>query len=811
MRCVGESRQEEGLVMRFVCVGVLFVAGVQAQMYGHFDRGIPPAYPGSLVAAKDLDGDGEVDLLYRGHGNSLTPAGLYLSRGGGSFGPYRQVSPELGEIVAPGDFDGDGDTDLFLSKRGRCEVWFNDGKANFTLAGPSFSYAVSGAVAGDYDGDGFDDLLLGSGQLAFSRGNGAFYLRGQGAMTKTGDPGAVDIDGDGDLDAVLDGSVFLNDGTGVLGTTPVPGTAGTYMSIDFADFDGDGDLDLVRCDGTTTELCLQSAGMFSVSSGSGLGGLASELVLAIDSDSDGNIDVFCFGGVKDPFAKHMRNDGLRSFSVRGQHAIGRQTAAGQPIDSGLVVDVNGSGRDDLLLAQSRGLPVVHLNDGGAFHPWGDSSYMSLLGAGDLNGDGHVDLVSMGGPTVAFANGDGTWKDPVLLASASFGAMFLAYMGDLDGDGDTDMIMDMNILINDGTGLFTRGGPSFLFAVVGAYAFGDVNGDGNIDLLNKKVSPSVILLGNGAGVFMPAQPGYWPPLLASPGALAQGLADMNGDGHLDALFGMPGRIVICANDGGGRYGRIFASVPASGDLMDVADVDGDGDQDFFCVDTNGKLSLFVNQGQGQFADVSASHVAGLPAVPGWMRSGQLADADGDGDIDVFMFEGFSGSRVMVGYNDGSGRYTHVEWIIGNWSSSPIAPVLSDVDRDGDVDILPWSGIRVMKSLGRHLHFDGVHQGIAKLKVFSSSDTSMARSVWPLVSTSVLPTPVKVPGLGVLGIDPQTALLLPPTLIPTGKSSTAIEIAVPTAVLASGTRLVVQAAIQGPGGWGLTNTEGMLLVY
>jgi hypothetical protein len=117
----------------------------------------------------------------------------------------------------------------------------------------------SGVAIGDYDGDGLPDLyfcgLENANRLYRNRGGWVFEEVQAGEVACDGQysTGAVwvDVDGDGDLDLLVNGissgtRLFLNDGDGGLVEEKDSGLSRTASSTSMAlaDVDGDGDLDL---------------------------------------------------------------------------------------------------------------------------------------------------------------------------------------------------------------------------------------------------------------------------------------------------------------------------------------------------------------------------------------------------------------------------------------------------------------------------------------------------------------------------------------------------------------------------------------
>jgi len=170
--------------------------------------------------------------------------------------------------AALGDLDGDDDLDLFAAviapKQGRNtdpadRVIINDGSGSFTDSGQRLGETDSTAVAlGDLDGDGDLDALVGNerGAIVWINQGGAqgglggtFALSGQeisGAQTR-----AVflsDLDGDGDLDALVAGRrqavVWWNDGSATFTRSSRRFRYAKRHGLAIGDFNGDGRPDI---------------------------------------------------------------------------------------------------------------------------------------------------------------------------------------------------------------------------------------------------------------------------------------------------------------------------------------------------------------------------------------------------------------------------------------------------------------------------------------------------------------------------------------------------------------------------------------
>lgn len=321
------------------------------------------------------------------------------------------------------------------------------------------------------------------------------------------------------------------------------------LDIASADLDGDGDVDLLTADtytGMIRMLLNNGSGVFNQQNiNPGVNPAA--LALA-DVDGDGDPDLFIghSGGLR-----WLRNDGAAHFSAAATFAFPPNEANANAVR---VADVNEDGVLDVLLAftshpSTAGLTGglwVLLGDGaGGFQPLPTTDlplYPHEVALTDVDGDGHLDVVDLGGYISASAvgilsgRGDGTFASALPSFAVGIYAGGLA-VGDFDGDGDADIATgfkyNLSVRLNDGIGHFTLAQSVTTGAYVKGIAAGDLDRDGDLDLLATSGSASMIRLltndGNGNFALTASIP-------ASIQCYSVLLADTNGDGYLDAWAG-----------------------------------------------------------------------------------------------------------------------------------------------------------------------------------------------------------------------------------------------------------------------------------
>ena len=228
---------------------------------------------------------------------------------------------------------------------------------------------------------------------------------------------------------------------------------------------------------------------------------------------------------------------------------------------------------------------------------------------------------------------------------------------------------------------------------------DVDADGDLDIVfangfvlntaGQPIQPSILINKINQGLGLVDETATRLPTLAIRGTLAIAF-DLEGDGDKDLVFACngPSQQRVYVNNGAGVFtdqsvARLgTSSIAAAG--CAYGDVDQDGDADLFFNDelTNGQLKLFLNNGTGNFSNVTATHVAVAPKTN--QQDVVLCDVDGDFDLDCINIGKSSGQQIY--WNDGTGRFLTVTTaLLPNGTGLTYEAEAADLDHDGDLDL------------------------------------------------------------------------------------------------------------------------------
>jgi len=286
--------------------------------------------------------------------------------------------------------------------------------------------------------------------------------------------------------------------------------------------------------------------------------------------------------------------------------------------------------------------------------------------------------------------------------------------DIDADGDKDIVfangqsystlgvlLKPRIYVNNGTGVFADETDIRAAGITGCFRgveAGDVDRDGDWDLIlaqdfNRR---PLLLLNNGAGVFIDDTIARLPNIPMSSSRAQFG--DIDNDGDLDILlcnsgttrFGTTGRPRLFINGGTGFFTDASLTQFPSTNLSEqmdcvFGDIDNDLDLDFHVAtraSAANSSQLWINNGAGTFARL-ATFVTDATAY-----SYDFGDIEGDGDLDLIGVNAGATNTELLLRNNGAGT----SWTAVNAQISPNPTVddndsrFIDFDNDGDLDLL-----------------------------------------------------------------------------------------------------------------------------
>lgn len=644
---------------------------------GRGTMGASRAYPARSqsndIAAGDLDGDGDVDLVVVSQGDDLANnvIDLYINNNG-TFTRRTTIGGSGPTKVVLADLDGDGDLDLALSNywmhpTGSMSVLFNNGAGTF---GPETQYPVgfrpNGLAAVDLDGDGDRDL----------------------AVARWESPGSVKI------------HLFLNDGGGSFSpvqplTVAIPAEDPVLTA---ADLDRDGDQDMAVGGGRTDRISvLLNQGNLSFSQQAYEAGFSSLNLRAADVDTDGDMDLLsATPGDEISSVSLLRNAGNGTFGAPIFIESGHQ-----PYDAA-VADFNRDGRPDMAVAN-------RVTDTGSIHPqradgsfanaalYDNDSFLPLaVASADFDGDGDIDMAESSDQIHVMRNqGNGSFVLSSTIPSGG-GLVNGIVASDLNGDGRPDLLWAPDdppypyvYALNNGDGTFA---PivkrNIQTCGTGDATTADVDNDGDQDVLvaNNRGGPSEfceqvqrtvrVARNNGDGTF---QPDYGIEVFPGP-QMAIG-ADLNRDGRTD-LIASSSQVSVALGTGGGQFAPHVVYDARGTELMS-ADPEGDGDIDILTADGSTATAYVLrNDGTGALSQITPYLGEQIPGMANGFAIA-LADLDGDQRLDLIVANP-TGNNVAVHRGRGDGTFEQVQIRFGTHGCLTDVNV-ADYNGDGRPDL------------------------------------------------------------------------------------------------------------------------------
>jgi hypothetical protein len=671
---------------------------------------------GALCANFTNDNLADIATIDRDNGN------VYIYQQKPTGGYQKLTTIPIGKqpnSVSAGDLDHDGNMDLVVISTSSqiMVILFGDGHGAFprstSIALPMATPLY--AAIGDFNLDNNLDIAVGGGgigtrALIFYMGNGqGIFTPSPTTVPSLPIPRALAAS-DLDHDGVSDLAILTNDGTVVIYIGSPSGTftlANTLVlpliaqSIDFEDFNDDGIMDLaIGCGQINSVMILRGLGGAEFAAVSAFDTLALSTIVSpagsgvsravpVDQDSRMVADI---GRTELPTNDLlMVNDSTKTLEAVdvGEDAAVETAPVGQVKDAPttvLLADMNNDGTQDAIVTTKTrhgiGLEVLFGNANGGYDapaPGIGTCGNRVPEPGEVCDNGAVSPCKACVPQI----GSG------LVSIAA---------GDVNGDGNQDLVVvgapgRLLLMLGNGNGQFTDVRLLGKTAAKIAAALGDFDGDGILDIvavLHQKSASGLTLLHNdGTGSFatlpIPLATSAKGPLLA---------ADFDRNGALDVAVGTAQRgktaITVLLNDGSGTSPTV-KTIPIGRGLKSLssADFNEDGWLDVlgsFGTGTQASVTLYPGNANGEFAaSEPAIDSATLGSAKG--ASATILDVNDDGHQDVVVCRSSPQTSCSPHFGTGRGQFLKQPPPNANYIGRQLRSIaVKDLDGDGVLDFI-----------------------------------------------------------------------------------------------------------------------------
>lgn len=324
--------------------------------------------------------------------------------------------------------------------------------------------------------------------------------------------------------------------------------------------------------------------------------------------------------------------------------------------------------------------------------------VNTIHTSDIDGDGDIDLVSASedSDTVTWYENDGSGEanfTPRIISNSSAGVRSVK-TGDINGDGNMDVLsaspVDNTIgwYINDGDNIPNFTSQPITTSAAGAYVVevADIDDDGDIDILSASQNDENVVWYENDGALVPSFTTHSISRNKVISPITVSTADVNGDNALDVLVAVRGdnSIYWYENDGDTPPNfteRLISNLGGTTVSITAVDMDNDGDTDILTAGENWTIRWYENPGFD--APFFMQHTITDSAQRASAVS--VADVDNDGDMDVLASS--SQDNTVAWYeNDGNSIPQFIEHFVTTSAIGASSVTTADITGDGRLEIV-----------------------------------------------------------------------------------------------------------------------------
>ncbi len=614
----------------------------------------------------------------------------------GQFGEKQVLNHAMGGIyeIIPIDYDNDNDNDLIVSTINGSKVVFyeNIGNDSLNIQKVICTTAHMNIDTGDINLDGLTDLIIGNNLgVGWYENSGTNNFSNYHLVYSSNDlcfGTAADIDNDGDFDIVAGFyntskiSWFTNDGLGNFGSEQIITNSATDVNtIQVEDMDNDGFKDLVVTSAMDYAIDFYHNNGSLVFTCSNLYPANNTIPVnnapqLIDINSDGLKDILFHLWS----TLQITNLGGGNFNTAGFYST---NAMGYVLDfndydnNGSLNAVYGAGIFAGYVEIVTTSQIFFMND--------DNIFSTDIFFTDFNNDGYLDIIEgrISGRIFWYENdGANYFLNPVPLNNKCYSPLRI-YAEDYDFDGDQDILAAytydrfLALYENQGGGVFASEqviiDTLINYVVSDKTSLNDLDNDNDLDFVYRG-DDQLIILKNNSGIWDTTT-------IDTTNIRSICIEDMDLDGFKDIVFSNFNNTYLLINDGTGNFpiAQLLDTLSSYDyyDFINAIDMDNDLDMDLVVATSSGEVYWTANNGSCQFDTIhlvfnTGSNFFGL----------LTKDLDNDGDMDIIPF---SGHDIFWVKNDGNFNFSS-SVIFSDWTDFVHSIDIADLDNDTDMDIV-----------------------------------------------------------------------------------------------------------------------------